>query len=1592
MNEPMGSLAEAAPTHTDEPVIVAQMGKVGSTSVTKALAPLGIPVYQVHHLDRAHLDSVAEVLRAAGQDQEHIRHSYHVLTHIVGQSMPAKVISLVRDPVARNLSAFIQNKDVLAQDARGVEDLIRTFLGTYAHEVPAEYFDLHIRPVFGIDVFATPFDHERKRLLAASGPYSLLVLRAEDPDEIKQAALRELLGRDDIAVARANVAANKKKYSSVYAEFLSRIHLPGDYVDRLLSSKMARHFYTPEELAAFGERWRRPAVMRPVEVLAPEKDLPTIALVSPSFNQAGFVGRMLESVRAQSLAPAEHIILDSCSTDGTTDLLRAYASGSDRATLIVEKDNGQVDAINRGFAQASADVVAWLNTDDVYTDPDALRAVASVFAREPDVDVVYARGRFVDPEGRPIRDAFINADPDALEREFTHSVGILQPALFFRRNVIERFGPLDESMHFAFDYEYWIRLARRGAKFRFLDRTIVDATLHPSSKTQAQRARQYHESLVAVRRHYGFVPLRWLRRLAEYEVSGIDGIVRGKNDVPHADLARIDERLGELQREWNGSPEALRRLLQRPASGPGAAPINETVADLVRRGIVDTDRTVVTSFTSAYFQQGLNLIASLHRLGPGACPLILVYDIDLTPAQRAQLNDIERVAVRDYPAEVSKFFDGYMSPKNYAYKCAAIRAAGEVVRPGDRVLWIDAGVAAVRGIDEIFDLVRRDGAFFVDHDDKPGWPFINATFTHPEAARRMLATGRELLAPHLCSCLIGYVKGGPAQPLIDEAYRHSQDPKIVAWTKHLEPSEQRPLGSLTPQQRSTLKALQERAEAGKDVDAEKLLAVTPYLGHRQDQSIYSILCARYGFPQHSARRFCWSGSESSRASMANWKSGAEAQLRRSGALPPEMPASALTYHHRGLFSDLSGLALADRAETCVLLGNGPSLRGFDFARLAGADSIGMNAAYRFWDRIRWYPTHYCCMDKVVIMSHAEEILRLICERKSNGIRRFFLRAILADAHPEIREDPSVVILEDVRDAFPALQVKDITTGNFSALFAATLGYKKVALLGIDVNYVEQIDTAKPAGATRLVIEETPRANPNYFFDDYQQKGDLYNIPNVTPGFHAGSWVETERVLTAMGVTVLNCNDQSKLTVFPFASLEETIHAEAAAPATSRPALVAAEYARDAGARIEELDFVRAAIGSSRPGDQMVDVGAHHGGSCVEFLRAGWNVLAFEPDPANRERLTKRLGKNARLTIDPRAVGDAPRKGVPFFASGQSTGASSLAAFTEAHNEAASVDVTTLTLALAEHRVSDVRLLKIDAEGFDKHVLEGFPWDKTTPAVVMCEFEDRKTTPLGYTCADMAALLESKGYAVYASEWHPIVRYGIRHDWRRLFRWNTGLAPAEQSWGNLVAFRYSADAEVFESLVRGAIVSGSLTRSGEPEDSHQPGSVAETSAATESADPAEPLTPRPAETPRTHAPASRILGVGTHAPVRTPPAALPKQPFVRVKLPWAPRRPELHTRAERVKLMVGKLARIYWGRTGLLAGLALALWIAGVVLLTLGQPLWMGLSLMTAAWGPVLVLIALLAVTARRQAFENDAALRGAVERGIREAVKHARGS
>lgn len=232
----------------------------------------------------------------------------------------------------------------------------------------------------------------------------------------------------------------------------------------------------------------------------------------------------------------------------------------------------------------------------------------------------------------------------------------------------------------------------------------------------------------------------------------------------------------------------------------------------------------------------------------------------------------------------------------------------------------------------------------------------------------------------------------------------------------------------------------------------------------------------------------------------------------------------------------------------------------------------------------------------------------------------------------------------------------------------------------------------------------------------------------------------------------------------------------------------------------EADLVLAHFSAFPRRGVMVDVGAHFGESLQPYLEQGWRVFAFEPDAANRTELQRRIPAHARLALSEVALSNYRADDVPFFASEESTGISSLSAFRDTHREVQRVQVTTLAEALPAHLISRVDFLKIDAEGHDLFVLNGFPWERLNPEVVLCEFEDRKTRPLGYDYRTLGDFLVSREYQVFLSEWHPIVRYGGRHRWRA---WRSFPCPLHDSmaWGNFVALRAGTDPRPLSNRLR-----------------------------------------------------------------------------------------------------------------------------------------------------------------------------------------------
>lgn len=286
---------------------------------------------------------------------------------------------------------------------------------------------------------------------------------------------------------------------------------------------------------------------------------PLVSIVTPSYNHAEFIKETLDSVSSQDYPKIEHLIIDAGSEDGTLDILKAHEKD---IKYISEPDDGQSSAINKGFKMATGEIVAWLNSDDVYYSTDAISAVVRFFSENPEVEVVYGRGDFVDKAGKFLREAYVHKDDRNLKFAFAWAVGILQPAVFFRRSVFDKVGYLDESNHTSMDYEFWLRLTHAGIKMRFLDKKIAKAKYHEDMKSSKTRGKQLSETLDIVRKYYGFVHPRWINVYARYLATSDVQIIssNGLDDEAPEVQRKIKELEQQLFVKYNSLPEVINEL------------------------------------------------------------------------------------------------------------------------------------------------------------------------------------------------------------------------------------------------------------------------------------------------------------------------------------------------------------------------------------------------------------------------------------------------------------------------------------------------------------------------------------------------------------------------------------------------------------------------------------------------------------------------------------------------------------------------------------------------------------------------------------------------------------------------------------------------------------------------------------------------------------------------------------------------------------------------------------------------------------------------------------------------------------------------
>ena len=228
-----------------------------------------------------------------------------------------------------------------------------------------------------------------------------------------------------------------------------------------------------------------------------------VSIVTPSFNQAPFIARTIESVLSQDWKSLDYIVCDGDSTDGTQAILAKYGG---RIAWVSEKDDGQADAVNKGIRATDGNIIGWLNSDDIYY-PGAVRAVVEYFSKHPEVDVVYGMADHIDVDDRAYESYPTEPWNFARLQEICF---LCQPAVFFRRSVVERHGLLDMSLRFCMDHEYWLRLGAAGVRFGYLEQKLAGSRMYPENKTFGARLKVHAETNNMFRKRFHQVPDRWI--------------------------------------------------------------------------------------------------------------------------------------------------------------------------------------------------------------------------------------------------------------------------------------------------------------------------------------------------------------------------------------------------------------------------------------------------------------------------------------------------------------------------------------------------------------------------------------------------------------------------------------------------------------------------------------------------------------------------------------------------------------------------------------------------------------------------------------------------------------------------------------------------------------------------------------------------------------------------------------------------------------------------------------------------------------------------------------------------------------------------
>jgi glycosyltransferase involved in cell wall biosynthesis len=258
-----------------------------------------------------------------------------------------------------------------------------------------------------------------------------------------------------------------------------------------------------------------------------QQQLPLLTIITPSFNQGHFIEETIKSILSQNYPNLEHLVMDGGSKDHTHDVVKKYPN----IIWTSEKDRGQTHAVNKGVSRAKGSIIGWVNSDDTFM-PGTFDVVVKKFTEDPACGIVFGDYRAIDEKGATLYDvkSFCGSYEEMI-RWWDYTYAVHQPTVFVKKEVFDRVGLLDESYHYAMDYEWWLRAAKYYP-FQYIPQYLATYRMHKDAKSFAPlETYVYPEQLKASKLHWG--PF-WLPRYWKFRKSYLAWLARKPKETLHS--------------------------------------------------------------------------------------------------------------------------------------------------------------------------------------------------------------------------------------------------------------------------------------------------------------------------------------------------------------------------------------------------------------------------------------------------------------------------------------------------------------------------------------------------------------------------------------------------------------------------------------------------------------------------------------------------------------------------------------------------------------------------------------------------------------------------------------------------------------------------------------------------------------------------------------------------------------------------------------------------------------------------------------------------------------------------------------------------